>query len=235
MLFTLASAASLLAASSLAAPVSTASQVIPRDGQITCSPSYLGAGKGGGRLILNNSTPNGTSAAGRPIPYVAKSISGDPLSAALVVNPDNVDDVYRFYSCSSKSLGVEAKETVRDDEGNDMTTDYGLLVKTSKNAGDQPLTDGNFQCIVSSQSPPEEDHFQSPLFVSPCTLEDIAEKQNRQFWSVSEGSLVFKYRGLPEFEHYLKTRDGTLDKAQTILVQQGQDVRFNGLYFEDLD
>ena len=92
-----------------------------------------------------------------------------------------------------------------------------------------------YEVYPCEQSPPEEDHFTSPLFVSPCTLEDVAEKQERQFWSVDEGTLVWKYRGLPAFEHFLQTRDGSLEKAATVLVHEGQDSTFNGLLFEDTD
>lgn len=224
--------ASLLSSVAVAAPAPAASATSSGHGhghshdhghgnssQITCTPTYLGAGDGGFTLILGDSGATGTEPDGRgPYSNVGR-LSPSSNEATTLVTDEDTKDYYRFYACSSNSLGVKAKEG---------SINYGLLVLENGNK------DNGMQCIQTRGSPPEEDHSEADLVVGACSLDDTYDKQDRQFFSVDDGTLIWKFRGNPQFPNFLD--GGNASKGSKVQVRQGvTQNKYNGFQFADSD
>ncbi|CAO1623827.1 unnamed protein product [Sympodiomycopsis kandeliae] len=226
--FSLLSSLLLVATSSMlsasAAPTSTS-------GQIKCTASYLGAGKGGAGLILDGSGPNDDTSSqagngkeslvGRSNRFSTQN--GLNEQSDLVVDSQTLD-TFRFYECDSTSLGVKS---------NDGSNRNGLLVLQHGNVDDGLLT-GDGQCIQTSTAPPEEDHSQASFVVAPCDLNDASDFQAKQFFTVNNGKLIWQFRGNTEFPNFLDGKN--LEKGDAVTVRQGVSSNpYNGFIFVDTD
>lgn len=223
--------ASLLSSVAVAAPAPAASATSSGHGhghshdhghgnssQITCTPTYLGAGDGGFTLILGDSGATGTEPGGRgPYSNVGR-LSTSSNEATSLVTDEDTKDYYRFYECSSNALGVKAQEGY---------IYYGLLVLENGNK------DNGMQCIQTRGSPPEEDHSEADLVVGACSLDDKYDKQDKQFFIRGENG-VWRFRGNPQFPNFLDAGDAS--KGSKVQVRQGvTQNKYNGFQFADSD